>query len=166
MADVSLYEAPRTLEGHGRPNVFLAGEVGQKYKDLDSGLEWVCTGERGFIKVDGDDQSEMYNWELVESGGSTGGGVFTVNFTKNEDGSVSSDKTLDEIITAKQSGQVVIGNITIERMDCTLNMSGSMNGNAQFSSIILQGSILTCIAIDMTSAGNTLYMASTTLTVV
>ena len=65
MADVSLYEAPRTLEGHGRPNVFLAGQVGQKYKDLDSGLEYVCTGERGFIKVDGDDQSEMYNWELV-----------------------------------------------------------------------------------------------------
>ena len=69
MADVSLYEAPVILEGHGRPNVFLAGQVGQKYKDLDSGLEWVCKGERGFIKVDGDDQSEMYNWELVESGG-------------------------------------------------------------------------------------------------
>ena len=65
--------ASGNLEGHGRPNVFLAGQVGQKYKDLDSGLEWVCTGERGFIKVDGDDQSEMYNWELVESGGSTGG---------------------------------------------------------------------------------------------
>lgn len=69
MADVSLYEAPVILEGHGRPNVFLAGQVGQKYKDLDSGLEYVCKGERGFIKVDGDDQSEMYNWELVESGG-------------------------------------------------------------------------------------------------
>lgn len=40
MADVSLNEAPVILEGHGRPNVFLAGEVGQKYKDLDSGLEW------------------------------------------------------------------------------------------------------------------------------
>ena len=63
MADVSLYEAPVILEGHGRPNVFLLGQVGQKYKDLDSGLEYVCTGERGFIKVDGDDQSEMYNWE-------------------------------------------------------------------------------------------------------
>ena len=57
------------LEGHGRPNVFLAGEVGQKYKDLDSGLEWVCRGERGFIRVDGDDQSEMYNWDMIESGG-------------------------------------------------------------------------------------------------
>ena len=65
--------ADTTLEGHGKPNVFLAGQVGQKYKDLDSGLEYVCTGERGFIRVDGDDQSEMYNWELVESGGSTGG---------------------------------------------------------------------------------------------
>lgn len=61
--------AGTTLTGHGRPSVFLAGEVGQKYKDLDSGLEYVCRGERGFIRVDGDDQSEMYNWELVESGG-------------------------------------------------------------------------------------------------
>ena len=94
------------LEGHGRPNVFLPGKVGQKYKDLDSGLEYVCTGERGFIKVDGDDQSEMYNWELVESGGSTGGGVFTVNFTQNEGGSTSSDKTYNEIITAIDSGLI------------------------------------------------------------
>ena len=30
--------AAETLTGHGRPNVFLAGQVGQKYKDLDSGL--------------------------------------------------------------------------------------------------------------------------------
>ena len=57
------------LEGHGRPNVFLVGKVGQKYKDLDSGLEWVCRGERGFIRVDGDDQSDMYNWDMIESGG-------------------------------------------------------------------------------------------------
>ena len=99
-------------------------------------------------------------------GGSTGGGVFTVNFTQNEDKSVTSDKTLDEITTAKQSGQVVIGNITIGGMDITLIMSGSMNGNAQFSSFFLQGSILTCIAIDMTAGRNALYMASTTLTVV
>ena len=97
------------LEGHGRPSVFLAGQVGQKYKDLDSGLEWVCTGERGFIKVDGDDQSEMYNWELVESGGSTGGGVFIVNFTHNEDGSTSADKTYAEITEAFNNNMVVIG---------------------------------------------------------
>lgn len=97
--------AGTTLTGHGRPNVFLAGQVGQKYKDLDSGLEYVCTGERGFIKVDGDDQSEMYNWELVESGGSTGG-VFTVNVTQNEDGPTSSDKTYNEIITAIDSGLI------------------------------------------------------------
>ena len=166
MADVSLYEVPRTLEGHGRPNVFLAGQVGQKYKDLDSGLEYVCKGERGFIKVDGDDQSEMYNWELVESGGSTGGGVFTVNFTKNEDNSVTSDKTLDEINTAKQSGQVVTGNITIEGTDITLIMGGSMNGHAQFSSFSLQGSTLKLASIDMTAEGNTLDIGSTTVTVV
>ena len=97
------------LEGHGRPNVILAGQVGQKYKDLDSGLEYVCTGERGFIKVDGDDQSEMYNWELVESGGSTGGGVFTVNFTQNENGSASADKTYAEITEAFNNNMVVIG---------------------------------------------------------
>ena len=99
MPDVSLYEAPRTLEGHGRPNVFLAGQVGQKYKDLDSGLEWVCKGERGFIKVDGDDQSEMYNWELVESGG----GVFTVNITVDQEENFTADKTFKEIKTAIDS---------------------------------------------------------------
>ena len=92
------------LEGHGRPNVFLAGQVGQKYKDLDSGLEWVCTGERGFIRVDGDDQSEMYNWELVESGGSTGGGVFTVNILVDLEGNFTADKTFNEINTAIDSG--------------------------------------------------------------
>ena len=94
MADVSLYEVPRTLEGHGRPSVFLAGEVGQKYKDLDSGLEWVCKGERGFIRVDGDDQSEMYNWELVESGGSTGSSPFIV--TLDVDASSNSMAVSDE----------------------------------------------------------------------
>ena len=99
--------ASGNLEGHGRPNVFLAGRVGQKYKDLDSGLEYVCKGERGFIRVDGDDQSEMYNWELVESGGSTGGGVFTVNVTRNDNGSYSSDKTLDEIREAYINGMFV-----------------------------------------------------------
>ena len=93
-----------TLEGHGRPNVFLAGQVGQKYKDLDSGLEWVCTGERGFIKVDGDDQSEMYNWELVESSGSTGGGVYTVNILADLEGNFTADKTFNEINTAIDSG--------------------------------------------------------------
>lgn len=110
MADVSLYEAPVILEGHGRPNVFLAGQVGQKYKDLDSGLEYVCTGERGFIKVDGDDQSEMYNWELVESGGSTGG-VFTVNFTIDPSNQhiALPDKTLDELNNAVDRGDRVFG---------------------------------------------------------
>ncbi len=99
--------AGTTLQGHGRPNVFLAGQVGQKYKDLDSGLEYVCTGERGFIKVDGDDQSEMYNWELVESSGSTGGGLFTVTVTPNGDGSYSSDKTFAEIGEAYVNGMCV-----------------------------------------------------------
>ena len=98
--------ASGNLQGHGRPNVFLAGQVGQKYKDLDSGLEWVCTGERGFIRVDGDDQSEMYNWELVESGGSTGGGLFTVNVTADSAENYTSDKTFNEIRTAIDSGLI------------------------------------------------------------
>lgn len=103
--------ADTILEGHGRPNVFLAGQVGQKYKDLDSGLEYVCTGERGFIKVDGDDQSEMYNWELVESSGSTGGGVFIVNFTIDPSNKTTAlpDKTLDELHNAVDRGDRVIG---------------------------------------------------------
>ena len=92
------------LQGNGRPSVFLEGYIGQKYEDLDSGLIYVCTGERGFIKVDGDDQSDMYNWELVESCGSTGGGVFTVNITVVSEGNYTSDKTINEIKTAIDSG--------------------------------------------------------------
>lgn len=113
MADVSLYEAPVILEGHGRPNVFLAGQVGQKYKDLDSGLEYVCTGERGFIKVDGDDQSEMYNWELVESGGSTGGGspfIVTLDVDASSGSMTVSDKgkdVMDEIDSNYKAGNPV-----------------------------------------------------------
>ena len=112
MPDVSLYEAPRTLEGHGRPNVFLAGQVGQKYKDLDSGLEWVCTGERGFIRVDGDDQSEMYNWELVESGGSTGGSPFIVTLdvdvsSGSMDVSDEGKDVMDEIDSNYKAGNPV-----------------------------------------------------------
>ena len=56
------------LTGHGRPNVFLPGEIGQIYKDVDTGVEYICRGERGFIRVDGDDQSEIYNWDMIESG--------------------------------------------------------------------------------------------------
>lgn len=141
MADVSLYEAPMTLEGHGRPNVFLAGEVGQKYKDLDSGLEYVCTGERGFIKVDGDDQSEMYNWELVESGGSTGGGnMFIVNITQNESGFVK-DKTFDEIEEAYLNGSYCVmringidiplcQHVNNGMMFCALNCTGDGKARA------------------------------------
>ena len=113
MAEVRLSAGPITLEGHGRPNVFLAGQVGQKYKDLDSGLEWVCTGERGFIKVDGDDQSEMYNWELVESGGSTGGGspfIVTLDVDTSSGSMTVSDKgkdVMDEIDSNYKAGKPV-----------------------------------------------------------
>ena len=94
------------LEGHGRPNVFLAGEVGQKYKDLDSGLEYVCTGERGFIKVDGDDQSEMYNWELVESGGSTG--VAPRNIVCDSEGNFHTDITIADYDRLLYDGRPII----------------------------------------------------------
>ena len=52
--------------------------------------------------------------EMVSSGGgigggSTGGGVFTVNFTQNEDGSTSADKTYAEITEAFNNNMVVIG---------------------------------------------------------
>lgn len=98
-----------TLEGHGRPNVFLAGQVGQKYKDLDSGLEWVCTGERGFVKVDGDDQSEMHNWELVESGGSTGGGdnVFYLRFDIDEQDNIVLTTPTEECEAAYKAGKEI-----------------------------------------------------------
>ena len=131
MADVSLYEAPMTLEGHGRPNVFLAGQVGQKYKDLDSGLEYVCTGERGFIKVDGDDQSEMYNWELVESGGSTGGGspfIVTLDVDGSSGSMAVSDKgkdVMDEIDSNYKAGKpvnaVVNYTVTLGSKPATVN---------------------------------------------
>lgn len=122
--------AGTTLEGHGRPNVFLAGQVGQKYKDLDSGLEYVCRGERGFIKVDGDDQSEMYNWELVESGGSTGGGVeiFPVHLTQFSDAECRCDKTIDEIKQAAEAGKLVIGFLSVgEGTIATLNYDVSQH---------------------------------------
>ena len=118
MPDISLYEAPMTLEGHGRPSVFLAGQVGQKYKDLDSGLEYVCTGERGFIKVDGDDQSEMYNWELVESSGSTGGGspfIVTLDVDVSSGSMKVSDEgkdVMDEIDSNYKAGNPVSAIVT------------------------------------------------------
>lgn len=105
-----------TLEGHGRPNVFLAGQVGQKYKDLDSGLEWVCTGERGFIKVDGDDQSEMYNWELVESGDSTGGSdnVFYIRFDIDEHDNIVLTTSTEEHEAAYKAGKEIKAAIYVD----------------------------------------------------
>lgn len=98
--------------------MFLVGQVGQKYKDLDSGLEYVCTGERGFIKVDGDDQSEMYNWELVESGGSTGGGspfIVTIDADTSSGSMNISDKgkdIMDEIDSNYKAGKPVNAVVT------------------------------------------------------
>ena len=124
--------ASGNLEGHGRPNVFLAGQVGQKYKDLDSGLEYVCTGERGFIKVDGDDQSEMYNWELVESGGSMGGGRFDINATIVDSSVCTLDKTFEEIRSAYNDGMVV--NVMI--MGNILTLSAILESGINFTSVL------------------------------
>lgn len=75
------------LTGHGAPSVLLPGAKGQIYEDLDTGRLYECKGERGFIKIDGDDQCDEFNWVLKgvdisyndlqdkpEQGGSTGGG--------------------------------------------------------------------------------------------
>lgn len=52
------------LTGHGAPSVLLPGAKGQIYEDLDTGRLYECKGERGFIKVDGDDQDNQFNWVL------------------------------------------------------------------------------------------------------
>ena len=52
------------LTGHGAPSVLLPGSKGQIYEDLDTGRLYECKGERGFIRVDGDDQDNQFNWIL------------------------------------------------------------------------------------------------------
>ena len=149
--------ADTILEGHGRPNVFLAGQVGQKYKDLDSGLEWVCTGERGFIKVDGDDQSEMYNWELVESGGSTGGGRFDINVTSIDGSTCTLDKTFDEIKSAYDSGMVV----SVICDDLIIYLSSIYDDTATFNGIMDTGSNVLIAKINVSRTAGATYSAHT-----
>lgn len=134
------------LQGNGRPSVFLEGYIGQKYEDLDSGLIYVCAGERGFIKVDGDDQSDMYNWELVESCESTGGGVFTVNITVASEGNYTSDKTYNEVKTAIDSGLICQAKCDIYVMPLILYANDALgfscvaspNGTPIFIQIIIK----------------------------
>ena len=52
------------LTGYGKPSVLLPGSKGQIYEDLDTGRLYECKGERGFIRVDGDDQDNQFNWVL------------------------------------------------------------------------------------------------------
>ena len=52
------------LKGYGKPSVLLSGLKGQIYVDQLTGDEYECKGERGFIKVDGDDQDNQFNWIL------------------------------------------------------------------------------------------------------
>ena len=49
------------LTGHGKPSVLLPGLKGQIYVDQLTGDEYECKGERGFIRVDGDDQDNQFN---------------------------------------------------------------------------------------------------------
>ena len=52
------------LNGYGKPSVLLPGLKGQIYIDQLTGDEYECKGERGFIRVDGDDQNNQFNWVL------------------------------------------------------------------------------------------------------
>ena len=52
------------LTGQGKPSVLLPGLKGQIYVDQLTGDEYECKGERGFIRVDGDDQDNQFNWVL------------------------------------------------------------------------------------------------------
>ena len=52
------------LRGYGKPSVLLPGWKGQIYIDQLTGDEYECKGERGFIRVDGDDQDNQFNWVL------------------------------------------------------------------------------------------------------
>lgn len=52
------------LTGYGKPSVLIPGLKGQIYIDQLTGDEYECKGERGFIRVDGDDQDNQFNWVL------------------------------------------------------------------------------------------------------
>ena len=52
------------LTGYGKPSVLFPGSKGQIYIDQLTGDEYECKGERGFIRVDGDDQVNQLNWVL------------------------------------------------------------------------------------------------------
>ena len=54
----------KILRGYGKPSVLLPGWKGQIYIDQLTGDEYECKGERGFIRVDGDDQDNQFNWIL------------------------------------------------------------------------------------------------------
>lgn len=56
--------ADSILTGYGKPSVLLPGLKGQIYIDQLTGDEYECKGERGFIRVDGDDKDNQFNWVL------------------------------------------------------------------------------------------------------
>ena len=142
------------LTGHGAPSVLLPGSKGQIYEDLDTGRLYECKGERGFIKVDGDDQCDEFNWVLKgvdisyndlqdkpEQGGSTGSGVFTVNFTKTGS-NTTCDKTFEEIKNAYDSGLNVYAYLNQEHLGkCVLNLCVVVDTAYMFSANIFDDTI-------------------------
>ena len=128
------------LTGHGAPSVLLPGSKGQIYEDLDTGRLYECEGERGFIRVDGDDQDNQFNWVLkgvdisyndLQDKPEQGGGISSWNdltdkpfdapkvyeFDGNtedldsfNDGNVNFYKVSDDILTTEQ---LVGGTLTI-----------------------------------------------------
>ena len=119
------------LTGHGAPSVLLPGSKGQIYEDLDTGRLYECKGERGFIRVDGDDRDNQFNWVLKgvdisyndlqdkpEQGGSTGGGspfIVTLDVDVSSGSMEVSDKgkdVMDEIDSNYKAGKPVNAVVT------------------------------------------------------
>ena len=146
------------LTGYGKPSVLLPGLKGQIYEDLDTGKLYECKGERGFIRVDGDDQDNQFNWVLkgidisyndLQDKPEQGGGVSSWNdltdkpfeppkvyeFDGNTEGLDSFNtgqynyyKISDDILTTEQ---LVGGTLTLfnsETESITLNIASVFNG--------------------------------------
>ena len=59
------------LKGYGAPSEYLQGEIGQNYVDLDTGIEYICEREAGYINVGGNDFTHRLVWKKVSGEGLT-----------------------------------------------------------------------------------------------
>ena len=138
------------LTGHGKPSVLLPGAKGQIYEDLDTGRLYECKRERGFIKVDGDDQDNQFNWVLkgvdisyndlqdkpfevpkvYEFDGNTEG------LDSFNDGYANLYKVSDDILTTEQ---LVGGTLTIFNGTKSITVDISSNVRKQSGFIFLEG---------------------------